>query len=60
MVGVVGHGPGAVTAEPPIVVAVSLDRLTIDLPLAAICIGLALSPESSETAAWRRSRPHST
>jgi hypothetical protein len=29
-------------------VAVSLDRLTIDLPLAAICIGLALSADSRE------------
>ncbi|MSV35006.1 MAG: hypothetical protein EXQ47_05330 [Bryobacterales bacterium] len=30
-------------------VAVSLDRMTIDLPLAALCIGLALRAESSKT-----------
>jgi hypothetical protein len=33
-------------------VAVSLDRLTIDLPLAAICIGLALYADTVETD-WR-------
>jgi hypothetical protein len=30
-------------------VAVSLDRLTIDLPLAAICIGLALYADAADT-----------